>query len=439
MPDRPYDVVLFGATGFTGALVAEYLARRLARDETPERSGDPPAGAAAQTPPECRWALAGRNRAKLTAVRDRLTAIDPALADLPILVADAGDPAALREIAAGARVVASTVGPYLAHGEPLVAACAEAGTDYLDITGEPEFVDSMYVRYHERAKAAGARLVHCCGFDSIPHDLGAYYTAGLLPDDVPIRVTGYVRLAIRPSSGTVRSAVIAFSRPRQGARAAAARRAAERAAGPADKAADRRARVRPRGPHRRRGLGWAMPLMSVDPMIVARSARALPRYGPDFTYGHHLVVRRLAGAVGLAAGVAGLFALAQLPPARSALLRRFPPGAGPTPEQRAKGWFAVRFLGEGGGRRVVTEVAGGDPGYDETAKMVGESALCLAFDDLPQTAGQVTTAVAMGDALIDRLRRAGISFTELTGAEGASGGVGGRPPSDGTAGAEGGP
>jgi saccharopine dehydrogenase (NAD+, L-glutamate forming) len=407
MPDRPYDLVLFGATGFTGALTAEYLARRLSSERAGEQSGR-----------ACRWALAGRDRARLAAVRDRLAAIDPALAGLPILVADAAHPAALREIAAAARVVASTVGPYLVYGEPLVAACAETGTDYLDITGEPEFVDRMYVRYHERAKAAGARLVHCCGFDSIPHDLGAYYTAGLLPGDAPIRITAYVRLAIRPSSGTVRSAITAFSRPRSGARAAAARRTAERAADAADpaaQAAGRRARVRPRGLHRRRELGWAVPLSSIDPVIVARSARALPRYGPDFTYGHHLAVRRLAGAVALAAGVAGLFAVAQLPPARALLLRRFPPGAGPTPEQRAAAWFTVRFIGEGGGRRVVTEVAGGDPGYDETAKMFGESALCLAFDDLPETAGQVTTAVAMGDALVGRLRRAGISFTTLAG------------------------
>ena len=413
MPDRPYDLVLFGATGFTGALTAEYLAR-----------------AVRGVPQSCRWALAGRDRSKLETVRDRLAGFDPALADLPILVADVNDPAALREIAAGTRVVASTVGPYVFYGEPLVAACAEAGTDYLDITGEPEFVDLMYIRYHERAKATGARLVHCCGFDSIPHDLGAYYTVGLLPADVPIRVTGYVRLAIRPSSGTVHSAVTAFSRTRQNARTAAARRKAERAetqrtetdrtetdrAG-ADRAgagpAGRRVRLRPRGPHHVRELGWAMPFASIDPMIVGRSARALPRYGPDFTYGHHLAVRRLSHAAGLAAGVTGLFVLAHLPPARSLLLRRFPPGAGPTPEQRAAGWFKVRFVGEGGGRRVVTEVAGGDPGYDETAKMLGESALCLAFDDLPETAGQVTTATAMGDALLDRLRRAGISFTTV--------------------------
>jgi short subunit dehydrogenase-like uncharacterized protein len=393
MSDRPYDVVLFGATGFTGRLTAEYLARDAERGKA-------------------RWALAGRSRAKLESVRDRLTDIDPALSDVPLLVADVGDPGSLREIAASARVVATTVGPYISYGEPLVAACAEAGTDYLDLTGEPEFVDLMYVRYHERAKASGARLVHCAGFDSIPHDLGAYYTVGLLPDDAPIHVDGYVQGALRPSGGTMQSAITGFSRARRTGRAAAARRKVERDEVATERPA-RRPRFRPRPPHLARDIGWALPFPSIDPMVVVRSARALPRYGPAFTYGHHVAVKRLAGAAGLVAGVAGLFALAQFPPTRSWLLRRFPPGTGPSPERRARNWFKVRFVGRGGGRRVVTEVAGADPGYDETAKMLAESALCLAFDDLPETAGQVTTAAAMGDALIDRLRRAGITFTTI--------------------------
>ncbi|HEY7485049.1 MAG TPA: saccharopine dehydrogenase NADP-binding domain-containing protein [Streptosporangiaceae bacterium] len=399
MPDRTYDLVLFGASGFTGALTAEYLARAVG---------------ASGTAGQCRWALAGRDLAKLEAVRDRLAAIDSGLADLPLLVADAADPAGLREIVEDTRVVATTVGPYIVHGEPLVAACAAAGTDYLDLTGEPEFVDLMYVRYHERAKATGARIVHCCGFDSIPHDLGAYYTVGLLPDGVPIRVDGYVRAALRPSGGTVHSAVTAFSRARQTFRAAAARRRAEHGEG----TSGRRSRLRSRPPHLARGLGWALPFPSIDPQVVIRSARALPRYGPDFTYGHHFATRRLTGAVGLAAGTAAAFVLAQPPPTRSWLLRRFPAGSGPTTDQRAANWFKVRFTGMGGGHRVVTEVAGGDPGYDETAKMFGESALCLAFDDLPETAGQVTTAVAMGDALIERLRSAGITFTTLAESKG---------------------
>ena len=168
MPTRDLDIVLFGATGFTGALTAEYLARRA------------PAG--------LRWALAGRNSDKLASVRDRLTEIDPRLADLELLVADAADQDALATVAQRARVVATTVGPYVAYGEPLVAACAAAGTGYVDITGEAEFVDRMYVAHHETAVRSGARIVHACGFDSIPHDLGAYFTVRQLPVPEGVRV-----------------------------------------------------------------------------------------------------------------------------------------------------------------------------------------------------------------------------------------------------------
>jgi short subunit dehydrogenase-like uncharacterized protein len=157
-----------------------------------------------------------------------------------------------------------------------------------------------------------------------------------------------------------------------------------------------------------------VPLPTIDPHVVARSARAVDRYGPDFTYSHYLGVRHLYTAAGGAAGLVGLGLLAQVPPARKALLRRLAPGDGPSPQKRARSWFTVTFVGEGGGKRVVTRVSGGDPGYDETAKMMAESALALAFDDLPPTAGQVTTAQAMGDALLARLQRAGMTFEVRT-------------------------
>ncbi|WP_329494290.1 saccharopine dehydrogenase family protein [Kitasatospora herbaricolor] len=385
---RSYDIVLFGATGFTGELTAEYLARHA------------PAGT--------RWALAGRSPAKLAAVRDRLAAVDPALAGLDLLTADAADPAALRTVAEAARVVISTVGPYLRHGDPLVGACAAAGTDYLDLSGEPEFVDRSYLRHHATAVASGARLVHCCGFDSVPYDLGVRFTVEQLPQGVPVTVQGFVSASATFSGGTFHSALTVLSRLRQGARAAGERHRAE--SGPAG----RRVRGAAGLPRRERRIGaWALPAPTIDPQIVLRSARALERYGPDFRYGHHLAVRRLPAAAGLVAGAGALLVLAQVRPVREWLLGRRRPGEGPSAEKRAKSWFRVVFLGEGGGRRVVTEVSGGDPGYGETAKMLAEAALCLAFDRLPDTAGQVTTAVAMGEALTGRLVAAGIGFKVL--------------------------
>ncbi|MEU4333872.1 saccharopine dehydrogenase NADP-binding domain-containing protein [Micromonospora lupini] len=386
--ERTYDVVLFGATGFTGGLTAEYLARH--------------------APPGLRWALAGRNADRLAAVRDRLAAIDPTLADLPLLTADVTDAGSLRAVAESARVVASTVGPYVHHGEPLVAACARAGTDYLDITGESEFVDLMYVRHHAEATATGARLVHACGFDSIPHDLGVWFTVKQLPADVPITVDGYVRAGGRFSAGTYHSALTAFARTGEASRAARARRAVE------PRPTDRRVRAVPGKLARSAELGiWTVPLPTIDPQVIRRSAAARPEYGPDFRYRHFAAVKRLPTVLVSAVGLGALVGLVKVPPTRRWLLGRLASGQGPTPQQRASSWFRVRFVGTGGGRRVVTEVAGGDPGYDETAKMLGESALCLALDDLPPTAGQLSPVAAMGDALLDRLVRAGLTFRVL--------------------------
>ncbi|WP_240197393.1 saccharopine dehydrogenase family protein, partial [Nonomuraea lactucae] len=276
--DRAFDIVLFGASGFTGALTAAYLA-----------------GVAG---PEVRWALAGRDRAKL----ERLGI------DVPILVADATDPAALAEIARQARVVATTVGPYIRYGEPLVAACARAGTHYLDLTGEAEFVDRVHLRHHATAERTGAKLVHACGTDSIPFDLGTLFTVGLLPENVPLKVRAFLRGDMRPSGGTYQSILSIVSRPLQAIAAGTRRRAVE----PPPRG--RRVSSLPGG--LRYVGGWALPMPSLDPLIVGRSARLLDRYGPDFTYRQHIAVRRLPAALSIAAGAGALAALAQIPPAR---------------------------------------------------------------------------------------------------------------------------
>lgn len=383
--DRTYDIVLFGATGFTGGLTAEYLARN--------------------APSGCRWALAGRNQTKLEAVRARLVEIDPALFDLSLLTADVTDEATLATVAASTRVVITTVGPYLQHGGPLVAACAKAGTDYVDLTGEPQFVDEMWLKHHAEAAASGARIVHACGFDSIPHDLGALFTVQQLPSDVPLKLRGVVRAGGTFSGGTFHSALGQFASMRGSVAAAKERKKQEgRPEG---------RRVRGEGKLRKDPmLGvWLVPLPTVDPQIVLRSARALPAYGPDFTYGHYAGLKRITTVAASGVGLGALFGAAQIKPLRNLLLKRVPQGEGPSESKREKSWFTVTFVGEGGGRTVQTQVAGGDPGYGETAKMLAESALCLAFDDNPATAGQVTTAQAMGENLIDRLVKAGITFT----------------------------
>jgi len=382
MTERDLDIVLLGATGFTGALIAARLS--------------------ATAPASARLGLAGRSRAKLEQVAAGLDR------EVALLVVDVTDPVALRALAESTRVLMTTVGPYVEHGDPVVGACAAAGTDYLDLCGEPEFVDETYVRHHDVAVGSGARLVHACGFDSIPHDLGAQFTVEQLAGDAPIDVRGHVRMSGTFSGGTVASALGAMSRSAQ-AKSARARRAA--AEGPL---VGRSVTIGSPRPGRSADTGrWSVPMPTIDPQIVASSARALSSYGPAFRYAHLLDADGPASLAAMVAGVGAVAALAQFPPTRRALSRRVPQGTGPSEEKRAASWFRVRFFGDADGRRVVTEVSGGDPGYTETATMMSEAALSLAFDDLPATAGQVTTAVAMGPVLRRRLDAAGITFRIL--------------------------
>lgn len=391
---RPFDVIVYGATGFTGTLVAQYLA---------EHAG-----------PNCRWALAGRNRDKLTKVRASLGELNPACAELDLVEANSDNPASLDALAQQTRVLISTVGPYLKYGDLLVGACAGAGTDYVDLTGEPEFVDRMYVDHHATAVETGARLVHACGFDAIPHDLGVFYTMDQLADTGPgtVQMRGVVRTGASFSGGTYHSAMTAMSRPRQMRQASQERRRLEREQQPRDPS--RCIKLVAGRPRRDPYLGyWLLPLPTIDPQVVGRSAAQLPQYGPDFTYSHYAGTKTLRYAIGGAAAVALLAGSAQIPPVRKRLLQRIQPGQGPSASRREKSWFTVDFVATTSAGRWHTRVSGGDPGYTETAKMLAESALSLAFDDNPVTAGHVTPAVAMGEALLGRLQAAGIGFETI--------------------------
>lgn len=378
------DITLFGATGFTGGLTADYLSVHLPANAT--------------------WAIAGRTRAKLEQVAARIEATGRVAPE--IVVADLADADSMAQLAQGTRVLISTVGPYLEHGEPAVKAAAEAGIDYVDLTGEPQFVDEMWLKHHETAVATGARLVHACGFDSIPYDLGVLHTIDQLPANVPLTIKGYIRAKATFSAGTYHSAIGQISQFRRSQSTAKRRRAKERR--PAGR------RIRGGGSIGRAEppvKGFGVPLPTLDPQIVLRSARALERYGPDFTYEHyaHFKTRRM---LAVAAPVLGAIAVgAQIPPVKALLLKVKASGDGPSEAQRASSWFTLTLVGEGAGTKVVTTVRGGDPGYTETSKMLAESAMCLAFDELPEVVGQSTTAVAMGSALINRLQNSGIDFS----------------------------
>jgi short subunit dehydrogenase-like uncharacterized protein len=383
---RPHDLVLYGATGFTGGLVADYLADRLAGTDV-------------------RWALAGRSQPKLAAVRAKLGARRPELADLPLLQAHAGDDESLRDMAARTRVVISTVGPFALHGEPLVRACVEHGTDYVDITGEPSFWTKMIERYHEAAIESGSIVVSCCGFDSIPHDLGVLFAMQQLGPvgDEPIRVCGYVSAVGDFSGGTFNSALHAFAEGTGGTSPS----------GPKPRSA-RKARI-----HFSEDIGqWVAPLPTIDPMVVRRSAQLVgDAYGAQFSYSHFLQAKDGLGLAKIVAGVGALVVAAKIPIVRRRLAAMRPSGSGPSAEARARHWFRVHIVARQGDRRVRVEVRGGDPGYTETAKMVAESALCLVQDRaaLPRERGVLTPASAFGSRLIERLQAAGMDFRVVDG------------------------
>lgn len=379
--EREFAVTVFGATGFAGRLIARYLA------------GHAPAGV--------RWAIAGRSGARLRALRDSLAHLPSPPAGT--VEAHIDDAAALAALARRTGVVLTTVGPYARFGLPVVAACVAEGADYLDITGEPAFVHAVRRRFDAEARDRRLRIVNCCGFDSIPADLGAWVTAGELAADAPMTVACHVSGVGRPSGGTWHSALGAMANL-----GAALRDVPPEATEPG-----RRVERLPwRVFFEPAVQGWACPLPTIDTEIVLRSAASLPRYGPDFRYGHFVTFRSLPFLVAGVAGAAALVGLAQLSATRTLLQRLLEPGEGPDAERRARHWFLCVFLGEGGGRRVRVEVAGQDAGYDETAKMASEAALGLALDGdrLPARWGVLTPAEAMAEVLVERLALAGLPF-----------------------------
>ena len=389
MSDREFDLVMFGATGFTGGLTAEYIAK--------------------QKP--AKWAIAGRSREKLAALR----------MDVPQLVVDAMDPAACADVAKRTRVICTTVGPYSQYGSALVAACAEAGTHYCDLTGEVHWMREMIDAHHERARRSGARIVHTCGFDSIPSDLGTWATQ-----------REFIRRFGRPASK-----VTAFYGESAGGLSGGTAASAFAIADAMSDPAVRRTLRNPHGldpdpdaPHANddsRPVGWDPFLkMFYVPFFMAETNTRVVRRGhalAGFPYGTDFLYREVMSTPGnargavmaatITAGLAGLAAAMKRPRLRAMLQERAPkPGEGPSQEKRERGHWKVRFVAEDGHDRLLY-IAGdpsGDPGYASTAKMLGESALCLAYDPLASEGGCLTPSVAMDGALLERLRKAGLTF-----------------------------
>ncbi len=406
--ERRFALVLFGASGFTGKLVAEYLAKLGRADLS--------------------WAIAGRNRAKLEDVRRDLARIDPRLAELPILVADSSDKTALHTIAAQTRVICTTVGPYAKYGLPLVEVCAEAGTDYCDLTGEVQFVRRSIDSAHAKAEQTGARIVHCCGFDSLPSDLGVHLLAEHFASrGQKLGAAKYYVVALRggASGGTVASGLNLIAE-------ASHDRELRRLMG--DPYALYPDRQKDRGPDRgdqkgvevdaEAGYYTAPFVMAAINTRIVRRTNALSdfAYGRDFRYAEVIANPKTpAGylrSVLTAAGTAAMLVVGASDTLRGLAEKRLPaPGEGPSEQSRERGFFVIRIIGKsqptksGEVLRAECLVKGNhDPGYGETSRMLAESTLCLAEDPLPTRGGVLTPALVMGAHLPPRLRRTGMTW-----------------------------
>ncbi len=399
MTDRAFDIVLFGATGFTGRLVAEYLANH--------------------APADVKIALAGRNTQKLEGIR---AGLPERAKSWPLLVADSGDAASLATLAAQTRVVCTTVGPYAKYGLPLVEACANAGTHYCDLAGEPNFMRDAIDRHHAAAKESGARIVHACGFDSIPSDLGVLMLHEALG---PLTRATYVVEIFKggASGGTVASAL-------NGLDEAKTNRTKRKVMVDPYALSPDRAKEPDLGDERDLAsfrfddfVGqWIAPFImaSVNTRVVRRSNALLGyAFGKCFKYAEVTGMKKGVGAMikaaAFTAGLGAFMAGVMFGPTRKLIESRLPkPGEGPSEKTRKSGFLRVRLFGESESfvRKSVLIEGKGDPGYQLTPLLLGESALCLARDEekLPRVAGVLTPATAMGRTLTERLVAAGMVF-----------------------------
>lgn len=406
MGERVYDVVLYGATSFVGQIVCRHLAQRHGDDGG------------------LRWAIAGRNADKLERVAADVGA------DVPRLVADADDRVSLDELVASTHVVATTVGPYAIHGSPLVAAAVAAGTDYCDLTGETPWMRRMIDGHHDDATSSGARVVHACGFDSVPSDLGVWF----LQREAVARFgepCSAVRMGLAGASGGFSGGTVASlfnvldeARHDPGVRRLLADPYAlvPDEAPPAVRSADITWPVYDDGLD-----SWlaAFVMAAINTRVVHRTHFLLGRpWGDGFTYAEGTMtgggMLGRAKALAMSGGLAGFQGAAAFGPVRSLLGRVLPePGEGPSAAKQAAGWYDLRFHGRtGGGRELTVQVTGdADPGYGSTAKMFGEVAAALVELDRGEVGGGFRTpASALGDRLLDRLEaHAGMTFEVIDG------------------------
>ena len=384
---KELDIIIYGATGYTGRLVCEYMWQQYGHDVS-----------------SVNWAMAGRSLDKLEQVRDELGISS----GVPLIVADASSTSSMDSLAQRAHVVATTVGPYQLYGSDLVRACAENGTDYVDLCGEPAWMHEMIDAYGETAKASGARIVFSCGFDSIPFDLGVLFLQQTAQEKIGGPVSR-IKGRVRSMQGTFSGGTLASFK----ATMAAAAKKPEMIGVLMDPFALTQDFS---GPEQPSGLApifdeeldsWSAPFImaTINTKNIHRSNLLLGHaYGTDFVYDEMLLTGPGDSGEAVAKAVAEDKSMAENP---------IKPGEGPSKEERDSGFYEVLFAGSNGdGKTVSVSVRGDkDPGYGSTSKMIAESAVCLLLNRDTELRGILTPASALGSLLIDRLQQhAGLTF-----------------------------
>ncbi len=382
---REFGIIVYGATGYTGRLVAEYL------NEQYGVGGD------------ISWAMAGRSQEKLEQVRDELGIA----ADVPLVVADAGDPASVDAMVTRAKVVITTVGPYQQYGSDLVRACAEAGTDYVDLCGEPGWMHEMIAAHGEAAKNSGARIVFSCGFDSIPFDLGVYFLQQTAKDKLGSPVSR-IKGRVRAMQGTFSGGTLASFK----ATMAAAAENPDLVSVLMNPFALSDGFQGPEQPHGMAPIfeedldSWSAPFImaTINTKNIHRTNKLLGHaYGEDFVYDEMMLTGPGEQGEAVAKAVAEDKSMAENP---------IKPGEGPSKEERDNGFYDVLFIGSNDGDSVSVSVKGDkDPGYGSTSKMIAESAVVLLLNPVLAGGGIWTPGAALGAPLIERLQaNAGLTF-----------------------------
>ena len=400
-PTKEFDIIVWGASGFTGRLVAAYLFKQYG------------------TQGDLKWAMAGRNQEKLTAVRAEV-----ADSSVPIVLADSDDEASLKAMILRTKVVCTTVGPYVTYGSKLVAACVTHGAHYCDLAGEVQWMRQMIDKHHEEAQANGVKIVHTCGFDSIPSDMGVYFTQkealaqkGQRAKRIRMRVAG-MRGGL--SGGTYASLSKVLEEAMQDKEIYKVL-VNPYGLNPTDKQEGGDHPVLQKVIFDPTSKSWIGPFImaGINTKVVRRSnALSGYAYGNDFRYDEATMSGK--GFKGRMKGIMSALPLILMTAKPGSILKRianrmFPkPGEGPTKDQRENGFYSLRFYAtlEDGSSALGKVTGDKDPGYGSTSKMLGEAAVCLAKDSLPEISGILTPSTAMGDALLDRLEKhAGLTFS----------------------------